>query len=306
MVGKKCCHAPDYTGYRGVRTWIGKDAVSLIRASANYISMRRRDYLAGSVGIATLIAGCAGDPASQQATEEPTETPEPEFELVSTSSPEEVEIGDQLQYGFEVRNLTDRAATFQTEVRTRTAGGEWRPPSTWETEIPAGETAMLESQEFTAEYIGDFEAEIGTFDELITVVLTSATRGWGYPFQVFNGAEVAVIDVHFEDEIEGYSPENGQFARIYVSAENTANDIIRLPAPQNFSLLLDNQQLEIENITEGEYYSGGEVQPGVVRDGYLNFVVPDGTSKEDLTAVWARTFAEGDVAVYWESGGGEG
>jgi hypothetical protein len=151
--------------------------------------------------------------------------------------------------------------------------------------------------------MGDFEVEIGAFNEIIKIGFTAATREFGYAFEIWNGAEVIVVDVEFAEDIQGIEPETGKFARVYVSAENTANDIIIRPEPESFVLLRGNNQLSVTNVTEGDYYTGGEVQPGVIREGYLNFVVPDDATKEELTAVWSRTFSEGDVAVYWNNDG---
>jgi hypothetical protein len=224
--------------------------------------------------------------------------------LVSIEVPDEVEIGESLTYAFEVRNTTEEARVFETDVRTRLGEeSEWGIANTWTEEIPAGENVRLESEPFTANYMGTFEVDISSLEERISVVFTSANLEFGYDFNIWNGTTVSVYEVEFTNEVGPYSPEEEQFARAYVVAENASNEVVNLPAPQSFSVLVGDSEYEVLGVDEDDFYEGGEVQPGIVREGYLTFEVPSDTTIEDIVAVWSVTQSEGSVSVYWTEEG---
>ena len=267
--------------------------------------MNRREYLASTSLFVGGVAGCAEDPTTQQSTTESESTPDPTpFELVGVDAPEEVEIGQSVSYAFEIRNTAEQEQVFETDIRTRLGEhSDWGIANTWTERMPAGETRLLESEPFTANYMGDFAVDIAALDERITIVFSNANLEYGYNFDIWNGATVSVVDVEFANQIGSYVPENGQFARAYVSATNASNEVVNLPAPQDFSVLVGNTEYEPLNIQEGDFYEGGEVQPEILREGFVTFEVGDNVAIEDIVVVWSITQPDGSVSAYWTEDG---
>ncbi len=266
--------------------------------------MNRRTLLSLSgAGLASL-AGCgstAPEPTELTATDEPTPTPEPEFELTSFETPDEAEIGEEFSFSFTVRNISGRSAEFSTELEVRLAGDEWSSAGEWSEEMDPNSEQTFESRALTANYLGEYDVRLTYFDEVATTVFVPARVQFGYSHEFYNGAVASVLEIVEEDEIGAYQTGSGEkFMRAFIQAENTAENIITLPSPASFALLADNSQYERQGSYDGAY-PGGEVQPGVVRSGYVTFVVPDDVSRSDIQIVWSRQFAAGDVAVYWSS-----
>jgi len=266
--------------------------------------MNRRTLLSLSGAGLAALAGCgssAPEPREQTATNEPTPTAEPEFELTSFETPAEAEIGEEFSFTFTVRNVSGRRAEFSTALEVRLAGGEWSSSSEWSSMIDPGSEETFESRPLTANYLGEYDVRLTFFDEVATTVFVPARAHFGYAHEFYNGAVASVVEVVEEDEIGEYQTESGEkFMRAFVQAENTAENIITLPSPASFALLADNSQFERQGSFQ-DPYPGGDVQPGVVRSGYVTFVVPDNVSRSDVQIVWSRQFAEGDVAFYWSA-----
>lgn len=270
--------------------------------------MERRSFIGLGTVAFTGLTGCLGTQRpDQQNTPPPTPTPKPvDFELVSFDLPEKVELDTEVIYEFEVKNTSDRAATFETTVSTKKGTGDWVEGSKWSGEIPAGESKVFKSQEFMPRYLADWVIRVDKFGEVRSMTVGPATRSIGRYFEVWNETAVSVGGIKFSDKLEGdeytYEPDEGmRFLRILVDAENGSSEIRALPSPSNFDIVAGDRQYEPALYQDAsEYYSGGEVQPGISRTGYITFQVPTSVTKENATAVWSRNFAQGDVAVYWQ------
>jgi hypothetical protein len=54
-----------------------------------------------------------------------------------------------------------------------------------------------------------------------------------------------------------------------------------------------------EPIDKGQAYEGGEVQPSIIREGYIVFTVPSDVEKQHISVVWNEMISLTEKSVYW-------
>lgn len=289
--------------------------------------MLRRTY----VGLlsAAVLSGCSGSPSSADERDlddgdeqgsSPTPTSEPsdpaDFKLDSVTAPAEAEIGEEIGYAFTVVNTGEEEGEFETTISTRIgASGRWETSSPWRETIPAGGSVTLESQTFSYDYVDRIDIRIDTFDHIFSIQFLSRKLPFGRPYVTPEGMQFTVtgIDLQNSYDWEGASgtnytenaPSGSQFAFLNVHAENKAGQ--PLYSPNSFDIVLLSGQHQYEpafiSKSEGEY-DAAELQPGVVRRGWISYEVDAGLEESDITAVWSETYLNGDVVIHWSDGGG--
>lgn len=96
-------------------------------------------------------------------------------------------------------------------------------------------------------------------------------------------------------EFEAEPGDGDQFALAHIQAENTGENPVTVPTVYDMSLIAGNSQADAGRYRrESDAYEGGEIASGVVREGYVQFEIPESASPSefrvsltrDLTATW--------------------
>lgn len=287
--------------------------------------MKRRHYL-GLLGASAGLAGCSGSSPTQEPTnsstptptettsetETPTATDEPSsFELVSASAPTEAEIGEQISYSFTVRNTGGKAGQFSTLIQTRLAKEEYDEGAEWSDTINPGEELTFESEPFDVNILTTLYIRIGAFDRELQTDIVSRRLPFGRFYTSPDEILLSAYRVEFNDTLaytsNGYeyelTPDSGnQFLRVYINVENQSGQPYYVSNYTAFAVVSGNSQYDAQFETRIEgYYEGGQIQPGVVRDGWLLFEVPDDLTAEEVTLAWTKQYLDGITSVYWDN-----
>jgi hypothetical protein len=287
--------------------------------------MDRRQYLAATLSAASLsIAGCSSDNDSSGQSDATTPTPEPDtptgtptpapasFEVDSLTGPDSVGLNESYSLTLEVTNTGGQPGTFEPDMRVRAGNGDWSavtPPV--EMEAGAGETVSKDI-EFTAPpYLQSLTYELETTGDQLTFNVVSKTLELGETYTNPDSIALSAGEIDFQPEytydsgdyIYTEQPSDGRkFAFLEFSAENTGNNPRPAPLQVDVAMIIGDSQYEpIVYYGEREAYEGGDIQPGIVREGIILYEVPESASKEDVRVVWSESYYDGDASVYWES-----
>lgn len=96
-----------------------------------------------------------------------------------------------------------------------------------------------------------------------------------------------------EEEAE----EGMQFALLNFEARNESDIQQRVALTTDPVILHDGRQYD-QQVGLPERYEGGELEPGVTREGQLLYEVPEGTSEDNLTTVLSMDSYDGDDEPY--------
>lgn len=161
-------------------------------------------------------------------------------------------------------------------------------------EEPAdNDTAEDDEQNGTAD--GDYVDEVDGQVEL----------AYGETAALSNGVEVIAHGVETVDELSGEQPaERDEFALLHLESVNNGDEENRLPArtDPDVYLLFEDQQIKptfnsaaFQDV-EYEQFEGGEVQPGVRREGHVLFEVTADLTEADIDFLWQdEIFVTGDL-----------
>jgi predicted flap endonuclease-1-like 5' DNA nuclease len=115
--------------------------------------------------------------------------------------------------------------------------------------------------------------------------------------------EPEVIDSYSLSSVE-YTPDEGNiFVQIDVTAKNNADEAHQLPWTTEFNLIAGNRQYETISSPRDEAYDSGSVQPGIVREGYILYEVPESTDVSDIKIVLSDEGVpsfEYDTRITWQ------
>lgn len=277
--------------------------------------MKRRGYLTGLASAAAVgLAGCGGDGSSAQqgsdgtSTSATTTAAPASFELVSVDAPEKVEIGEEVTYGFTVKNTGGESGTFETMISSKqSAASTWSTSGPWEQEVAAGEEYTLKSQPFTLDYLQTVDFRIDAFDETFSITAVSKKLPIGSTYTTPGDIQLTVSDIsaktNYTYSSSGFEytqePKNGKFLFVTFHAKNTSGQPEFLPLQSDVSLLYDSSQYDAQIYYGDGGYEGGKVQAGVVREGVLVYDVPGGVPADQAEIAWSDTTYSGDVAAYW-------
>lgn len=131
---------------------------------------------------------------------------------------------------------------------------------------------------------------------------------YGEQIELSNGVVATAHGFVFEDQLGNpdfpSEPDEGyQYALLEFEATNNSDEAERLPrAWMDFQLLHNGSQYDtatVLGLEEYEEYDGGEVQPGVTREGVVVFEVPEDTDESDLDLVWHDDFLGSNINIRW-------
>lgn len=134
---------------------------------------------------------------------------------------------------------------------------------------------------------------------------------FGDTAELSNGVTITVLDIHFEEQLGDedwpQEPDDGnQWALVELHGENTSDAAERLPLPwMDFALTENGTQYDTATVLDTDPYEefeGGQVQPGIVREGVIVFEVPEGLDATDFEVVWYDDFLGANIDVRWSAG----
>jgi len=296
--------------------------------------MRRRTYL--SVVGASLIAGCSSDGdggetggsgdggadtetkstvtdradtdsgSRAQATEDAT------LELVEMDFPDEVALEEVYTPEITVRNTGDVAGTLEAPMYSRIADTEWEQTGTWTFENvgPGAEQTEQGADGWHHNYLYEYGYSLGDFDTTVSVETTPFRTTVGETYPAPNGVEVTVTEIRLTaryqyedydgDTVAKEAPDGSQWALVTLRAENTGDGGADLPSTFDVNIIAGQSQYEEAYIDKDEnQYDGGEVQPGIVREGWIAYELPDDIATGDVEVVWTGLPNGGEITAIW-------
>ena len=300
---------------------------------------KRRAVIAGVSGLGLIpMAGCLGDEGdpvgSVEQTEDSAEVDEqqnvdseggdqqtqegPTFAIAGWDMPEEVQINEEFSWRVFIENRGDEKGEFSAPLYLKLPGSDWEEIGEVDLgEISPGEQEVYGSDSAKLAYIDRYEFAVGDLRETAVLQTISARISWGSRYTTPAGYEIRVHSPRLADSYSylDYSgvpnekfPENGgQWLFVDVFVKNNTGQARLSPSTRDFVLLFGNQQSDPEGfilddpIDYGPQFDGGELQPGVEREGWILFEVPQGISVEDIRIAWSDTTIEGELSVGWEN-----
>lgn len=145
----------------------------------------------------------------------------------------------------------------------------------------------------------------GAESEYIDEVDDQVTLSYGETASLSNGTQITAHDFEFETSLGQFSEadEGMHFALLYLRGENTGSSAERLPQPWfDFSVLHNSSQTNADHgfgMEDYDEFEGGEIQPGIVREGYVVFEVPSDLDQSNLDTIWFDDFLGTSIDVRW-------
>lgn len=293
--------------------------------------MKRRLVL---IGVVAALAGCSestpeidSTPTREPETKTtPTETPTEirttrpnpaEFRLVKYNIPKEAEINENITIGLTIENTGGQTGSYSEPLYLKTPDSDWAEIQEVDFgEVKPGEKSTLSSSEpFSFDYMSRYEFRLGDFDETAVLQVVSAKLGWGEVYTTPENYKIRADKPtlqstytyeNYRGEEEEEEPDSGgQWAFMNFWAKNETGEPNYSPLSSEIKLLTGSSQFDNkgnysrEPVDKGQQYDGGELQPGVVREGWIAYEVPDEIAPGDLTAAWSQSYYDGEIAVNW-------
>jgi hypothetical protein len=254
--------------------------------------------------------------ASDESSGDSGDSSEPaEISLTSFNVPEEVEMGENFTVEASFENTGGQSGEFETTVMMREQDVESFSvtESTIKGEIPAGEQRTFEKT-LTANSVSSNVIGLAGTDAESSLRIVPKRIGVGQEYTTSNSIGITVQSVDLEDyyryeDIYGeesiQEPESGQYVFVNLKTQNQGDVPKTLPSSYDFQMIANNRQYEPatalynEPIDKGESYEGGEVQPGIIREGYFVFEVPEDVNEDDISVVWNEMISLSEKSVYW-------
>lgn len=276
--------------------------------------MRRRSLVATlSSGVVVSLGGCSTSSTSST-------SQNARVEVVEYDVPETVEIGSAATISITVRNVGDVSGDISAPLYVRTPNSEWTQFGNVEMQyedVEPGETATDSVQTEQFDYIQRYEFVLGDSDKTSALQTVSKTLAWEEEFTTPSEYRIRIDRPVLQStfEVESYagstteeSPEDrDKWAFVDAWVKNETGQTQFSPVGAEFALLhqdsqFDALQLYNDPVNKGPAFDGGELQPGVEREGWLAYAVPGEVGVEDLTMAWSTTTRNGEVSVNWSSG----
>lgn len=268
----------------------------------------------------TTVAGTSTETSTATATESPTETteatpsptdtPEASFEVVSVNIPEKVEIGQGITITAKIKNTGNADGTWKDTLSARIAGEQWFKLRDISLEVPAGETKTWTSEKRVIRYVSELTYR---FERAGVEFVTEGTPGmipYGESFKSVDGLETTVQKVELKSyyEYQDYNGETAkeragdgqQWAFVYLRSENIVDQPVVSPLAMNISIIAGNKQYNDVTVNKEEgAYDGTEINPGIVREGWIPYKIPASLSKSDFRVTWTDDNGYGSWTMSW-------
>lgn len=251
--------------------------------------------------------------ATPTATATPTETAEPaSFEVVNVDAPAEAEINAEWTFSLTVRNTGGQDGTFSTPVTVETSQTDPETVGVIELDVPAGEERTWESNAASYPYITEITYTLVEYDTTIEVQMLTRTLSFGEEYRMPGDVVLTVSSIELQnsytyedfrgDQATEEASDGDQFAFVNLQAENDSGGSEFVPFSQDFTIRVDTQQYDEAYIRREEgKYEGGEVGPGVVREGWVAYEIPADLSVDDLTVEYFDDDFQNEWGVRWSS-----
>lgn len=302
---------------------------------------RRRVLTLGALGITTAIAGCTGasetddeasaasdTPTPHDSTEATTETDTPsesssdsavgqaEFEVVTVDHPDEVELNKDLQFTITVKNTGDAAGTWTETLSAKIDDGKWDRIGEISLDVPAGTTATWTSGVVSLAYQTTVYYRLEEAATEFSVQFVAATLSYGESFTSPESIAVTVEKVELQRyyEYEDYdgsvsnkrADDGKQWAFVHCHIQNTGTESAFAPLESDINIIADSRQYDREMVVDtlvnkGEPYDGGEIEAGIVRDGWIAYQIPASLSQGDFRVSWNDDNYEGSWTARWRA-----
>lgn len=269
--------------------------------------------------VAVGVSGCATTEPDGGTQTPTTKKSGPNNESAATASfevevvaPEQVEIGEEFSINLKITNTGTDDGTFRTAVLAKTSESAFEELQTIEVDVPAGETVTREGTSATFRYMTTITYKLAATETTWSINFVSANKRFGESITTPDNVTCVAKEVDLKstytytnyngEQAEEAAGDGKQWAFLTFRAENTAGKPEFIPLESDISLLAGNSQYDTKYIRKEEgRYEGGEVQAGIVREGWLAYEIPAELSKDDLKVAYSETFVQGDFAVYWSS-----
>jgi len=299
--------------------------------------MDRRAFLRSGVVIAAAgVAGCgsgtetdrpaSGDPSTESpepttesptdepAGETPTSTPaEASIEVTEVDYPSELPAGRPYTWEYTLENTGEEDGTFSETlyVQFEFTPNQWAESASVEHSVPAGETKTISREATAFHWTTSFTGRIGEDGPEFESELTPPHMDAGETFSMTTGITATAREISFQQSYswkssdgtmyEEEASDEKQWAFLDFRAENTGDEPASAPSEFDISLVVGNSQYDRTAITRDDgRYEGGEIQPDIVREGWVAFEVPDDLSASDVEAVWSSQDAYDSWTAYWQ------
>lgn len=302
----------------------------------NRTKLTRRKFLSGSAIAVAGLAGCTGSSSDTPATSESTstttvqsqhttqttttETPttteegDPEFKVSLVDAPQEVELGEKIHFSLKVENIGNGMGTFESTLSYTQSGYD-----EWHTFNNAASITLRSGQSRTTDwwvkpaYQGTCTVRVDETNETFQTAVAPHVLSFGETWSYLDKMAVTIDRVEFFDSYRWSSgdytydetaPQGKKWAKVFLSAKNNASEAMYTPLSSEMYIIAGNRQYDDTylNDDKGEY-EGGEIQPGIIRDGWIVYEVPKGLSKDDLAVTWVGDDYYGSWSARWTTSG---
>lgn len=262
-----------------------------------------------------VSSGCVDNSTSGTQDESPTDNSESsDISLNSLNVPGEVEMGESYTVEATFENSGGKSGEFETTVmiRDHDSSSFSATENTISGEIGPGEQETYETSLKASDVSSNVIGLAGTNAESsLRIVPKKIEVGDEYSTSNRIGITVKSVELASYYRYEDYmgeeriqEPDSGQYIFVNIKTQNQGDVPKSLPSSYDFQIVANNRQYESttsynEPIGKGEIYEGGEVQPGIIREGYMVFEVPEDVNKGDISVVWNEIISLNEKSVYW-------
>lgn len=292
--------------------------------------MKRRSFAATvGIGVIASISGCSSESSESTGgsnSESPDDTTQDSsgsepggdssFEVTSYDLPETASLESTVEGTITVENVGDSSGGFTSPLYIRSPNSDWVEIGEYTAEnIEAGESVAVDVEITGLQYINRYEVALGQSERTHIVQTVSANLDWGTEYSTPEEYRIRVDEPelqnsyayeNFQGETEQQTPEDrGQYAFVNVYSKNETGQTAYSPLSNEFALVSDSSQFDTTYLlndptNKGEQYDGGELQPGIEREGWIVYELPADLSVSDLTMAWSKTTFGGEVSVNWK------
>lgn len=236
-----------------------------------------------------------------------------DFSVESLSVPENPQLNETWQATATITNVGNTAGEFTSTLQFKVSGDYgWTDLADIRETLSAGETTTWTGKQRSLSYLDDYRFRLKETEAVVASSPRRATRTIPQEYLTPEGLYVSVTSLSLQKtyEYEGYSGEtyttaadNGmQWLFVYLRVENATDESVSAPFGSDFVSITGNSQYEALFINKEENeYNQDDLQPGIVREGWTVYEIPDTVSKSDLEIIHTDSDFEGDWGVVWSA-----